>query len=85
MYDVEMMRMLTLIHAENAMIFEMIRCIAPIDIKKITFDAYEKEYENILKSLERYGTCSDCSYKNRLEKMMDIVRDKGDKNDSGKE
>ena len=79
MYDLEMIRMLALIHAENAMIFEMIRYIVPADIKKITFDAYEKEYEKILKSLEKYGSCSDCSYKLRLEKMIDIAKDMDDK------
>lgn len=59
MYDVEMMRMLTLIHAENRYIFEMLRTglFPKEEREKITFDAYEKEYERITKSLEKYSSC----------------------------
>lgn len=87
MYDVEMMQMLTLIHAENQYIFEILRTglVFEENREKVTFDAYDREFERIMKRLENYSACSNCSYKNRFEKMKDIVRDKGDKNDSGKE
>ena len=79
MYDVEMMYMLNLIHQENAMIFEMIRSMVSDDIRKITFENYDKEYERIMKSLEKYNACSDCSYKNRFEMMKDIVKEADNK------
>ena len=87
MYDIEMMQMLTLIHAENQYIFEVIRAglLSKEGREALTFDAYDKEFERIMKRLEKYSPCPDCSYKNRFEKMKNIVRDKGDKNDSRKE
>lgn len=87
MYDVEMMQMLTLIHAENQYIFEILRTglVYEENREKITFDAYDREFERIMKSIDKYSVCSDCSYKNRFEKMKNIVTDKGDKNDDGKE
>ena len=87
MYDVEMMQMLTLIHAENQYIFEVLRCglLSKEEKEKVTFDAYDREFERIMKRLEKYSPCHDCSYKNRFEKMKDSVRDNGEKNDSGKE
>ena len=51
MYDVEMMQMLNLIHAENQYIFEILRA----------------------------GLLSNCSYKNRFEKMKDIIKEKDEK------
>ena len=73
MYDVEMMQMLNLIYVENQYIFEILRAgLLSNDAKDaITFDDYDKEYKRIIKSLERYSYCSDCSYKNRFEKMKD--------------
>ena len=47
----------------------------------ITFDDYDKEYKRIIKSLERYSYCSDCSYKNRFEKMKDIIKEKDEKSE----
>lgn len=79
MYDVEMMQMLNLIHHENAIIFEMIRSITSDDVKKITFETYDKEYERIIKSLDRYSYCSDCSYKNRFEKVKAVIKEMDDK------
>ena len=78
MYDVEMMQMLNLIHAENQYIFEILRAsLLTKDIKDdVTFDDYNREYKRIIKSLERYSYCSDCSYKNRFEKMKDIIKEK---------
>ena len=78
MYDVEMMQMLNLIHAENQYIFEILRAgLLSNDAKDaITFNDYDKEYKRIIKSLERYSYCSDCSYKNRFEKMKDIIKEK---------
>lgn len=78
MYDVEMMQMLNLIHAENQYMFEILRaCLLSNDVKDaVTFDDYNKEYKRIIKSLERYSYCSDCSYKNRFEKMKDIIKEK---------
>ena len=78
MYDVEMMRMLCLIHAENQFIFEIVRSglLSKEGREKVTFDAYEKEYDRIMNGLEKYSPCLDCSYKNRFEKMKDIVKDK---------
>ena len=81
MYDVEMIQMLNLIHAENQYIFEILRAgLLSNDVKDtITFDDYDKEYKRIIKSLERYSYCSDCSYKNRFEKMKDIIKEKDEK------
>ena len=78
MYDVEMMQMLNLIHAENQYMFEILRAsLLSNDVKDaITFDDCDKEYKQIIKSLERYSYCSDCSYKNRFEKMKDIIKEK---------
>ena len=83
MYDVEMMQMLNLIHAENQYIFEILRAsLLTKDIKDdVTFDDYDKKYKRIIKSLERYSYCSDsycsdCSYKNRFEKMKEIIKEK---------
>ena len=77
MYDVEMMQMLNLIHAENQYIFEILRAsLLAKDMKDdVTFDDYDKEYKRIIKSLERYSYCSDCSYKNRFEKMRNIIKE----------
>ena len=70
--------MLNLIHAENQCIFEILRGgLLSNDMKDaITFNDYDKEYKRIMKSLERYSYCSDCSYKNRFEKMKDIIKEK---------
>ena len=78
MYDVEMMQMLNLIHAENQYMFEILRgSLLSNDVKDaISFDDYDKEYKRIIKSLERYSYCSDCSYKNRFEKMKEIIKEK---------
>lgn len=78
MYDVEMMRMLNLIHMENRYIFELIKtALLSEDVQKaITFDAYEKEYRRIMKDVEKYSPCLDCSYKNRYEKFKDIIKEK---------
>ena len=53
MYDVEMMQMLNLIHAENQYMFEILRAnLLSNDVKDaITFDDYDKEYKRIIKSL----------------------------------
>lgn len=78
MYDVEMMEMLNLIHAENRMIFELVKANMVINEegrKEITFDACEKEYKRIMKNLEKYSLCVDCSYKNRFEKMKELTKD----------
>ena len=47
MYDVEMMQMLNLIHAENQYIFEILRAsLLTKDIKDdVTFDDYDKKYK----------------------------------------
>lgn len=81
MYDVEMMEMLTLIHCENKYIFELLKqSLLSKDVRElITFDSYEKEFERIMKSTEKYSPCLDCSYKNRFERMKDIVRENKDK------
>ena len=65
MYDEEMMQMLTIIHAENQYMFEILRAnLLSNDVKDaITFDDYDIEYKRIIKSLKRYSYCSDCSYK----------------------
>ena len=78
MYDVEMMRMLNLIHVENQYIFELIRVglFLKEDREAITFDAYEKEYKRIMKDVEKYSPCLDCSYKNRYERFKDIIKEK---------
>ena len=80
MYDVEMMQMLTLIHAENQYIFETIRAglLSKEGREVLTFDAYDKEFERIMKSAEKYSPCLDCCYKNRFEKMKEIVRESKD-------
>ena len=77
MYDVEMMQMLNLIHAENQYIFEILRAsLLAKDMKDdVIFDDYDKEYKRIIKNLERYSYCSDCSYKNRFEKMRNIIKE----------
>ena len=56
MYDVKMMQMLNLIHAENQYMFKILRAsLLSNDVKDtITFDDYDKEYKRIIKSLERY-------------------------------
>ena len=74
MYDVEMMQMLNLIHAENQYIYELTRAsLLAKDMKdNVTFDDYDKEYKRIIKSLERHSYC----YKNRFEKMKDIIKEK---------
>ena len=88
MYDVEMMQMLNLIHAENQYIFEILRAsLLTKDIKDdVTVDDYDKKYKRIIKSLERYSYCSDsycsdCSYKNRFEKMKDIIKEKDERSE----
>ena len=49
MYDVEMMQMLNLIHAENQYIFEILRAgLLSNDVKDaITFDDYDKELKEL--------------------------------------
>lgn len=76
MYDVEMMRMLNLIHAENQYIFELVRAglFLKEDRETITFDAYEKEYKRIMKDVEKYSPCLDCSYKNRFERLETLQK-----------
>ena len=78
MYDVEMMRMLNLIHAENQYIFKLVRAglFLKEDREAITFDAYEKEYKRIMKDVEKYSPCLACSYKNRYERFKDIIKEK---------
>lgn len=79
MYDAEMMQMLNLIHAENRMIFELVKANMVINEegrKKITFDTYEEEYKRIMKNLEKYSPCVDCSYKNRFEKMKELTKER---------
>lgn len=80
MYDIEMMQMLNLVHMENRYIFELIKtALLSREIQEVvTFDDYDKEYKRIIKSLERYSYCSDCSYKNRFEKMKDIIKEKSE-------
>lgn len=77
MYDVEMMQMLTLIHAENQYIFEIIRAglLSKEGREALTFDTYDKEFDKIMKRLEKYSPCLDCSYKSRFEKMKNIVKE----------
>lgn len=78
MYDVEMMRMLNLIHMENKYIFELIKtALLSRDIQEmITFDDYDKEYKRIMKDTEKHSPCLDCSYKNRYERFKDIIKEK---------
>ena len=78
MYDVEMMRMLNLIHMENKYIFELIKtALLSRDIQEvITFDDYDKEYKRIMKDAEKYSPCLDCSYKNRYERFKYIKKEK---------
>ena len=42
----------------------------------ITFDDYDKEYKRIIKSLEKYSSCLDCNYKNRVEKIKNIKKER---------
>ena len=83
MYDIEMMQMLNLVHMENRYIFELIKtALLSREIQEVvTFDDYDKEYKRIIKSLERYSYCSDCSYKNRFEKMKNIIKEKDEKSE----
>lgn len=74
MFDTEIIEMLALIHAENAMIFEMVRSTVPTDAKKITFDAYQEAYEEIIGKAQKYSACSTCGYKNREEKIKEILK-----------
>ena len=78
MYDVEMMQMLNLIHAENQYMFEILRaCLLSNDVKDaVTFDDYDKEYKRIMKDTEKHSPCLDCSYKNRYERFKDIIKEK---------
>lgn len=71
MYDVEMMEMLNLIHLENQQIFELVKSntlLSEEGRKKVSFDAYEEEYKRIMKNLEKHSLCTDCAYKNLLER-----------------
>ena len=81
MYDIEMMQMLRLIHLENQYIFEILKLglLREEERKGLSFDGYDEEYNRIIKSLERYSYCSDCNYKNRFEKMKDIIKEKDEK------
>ena len=78
MYDVEMMQMLNLIHAENQYIFEILKSsLLSKEVRDdITFDDYDKEYKRIIKSLEKYSSCLDCNYKNRFEKIKNIKKER---------
>lgn len=76
MYDAEMMQMLNLIHMENQYIFEIVRAGLFLEKESIAFDAYQKEYERIMKSVEKYSPCLDCSYKNRFEKIRNIAKER---------
>lgn len=78
MYDVEMMRMLNLIHAENQYIFEILKTglLSKEAQEKITFNAYEKEYKRIMKSIEKNSPCINCGYKSRFEKITNIAKEK---------
>ena len=77
MYDVEIMNMLCLIHAENHIIFELQRSnLSKEEYEKITFKSYQDAYDDIMKRIEKRSPCLDCSYKNRLERMKDILKDK---------
>ena len=78
MYDVEMMQMLNLIHMENRYIFKLIKtALLSREIQEVaTFDNYDEEYKRIINNLDRYSYCSDCNYKNRFEKMKDIIKEK---------
>ena len=76
MYDVEIMNMLSLIHAENQIIFELQRSnLSEEAYEKITFKPYQDAYDDIVKRVD-FG----CSYKNRFEKMKDILKDKENTN-----
>lgn len=78
MYDVEMMQMLNLIHAENQYIFEILKTglFSKEAQEKITFNAYEKEYKRIMKSIEKNSPCINCGYKSRFEKINNIAKEK---------
>ena len=75
MYDAEMMQMLNLIHMENQYIFEIVRAGLFLEKESITFDPYQKEYERIMKSVEKCSPCLDCSYKSQLDKIKSITRE----------
>ena len=85
MYDVEMMRMLNLIHMENRYIFELIKTASlSKDVQEvITFDDYDKEYKRIMKDTEKYSPCLDCSYKNRFEKIKNIAKERSEEGELG--
>ena len=79
MYDAEIMGMLSLIHSENQIIFELQRNnLSKEAYEKITFKPYQDAYDDIMKRIEKQSPCSNCSYKNRFEKMEDILKDKGE-------
>ena len=80
MYDVEIMSMLCLIHAENQIIFELQRSnLSKEEYEKINFKPYQDTYDDIMKRIERQSPCLH-SYKNRLERMKDILKDKENTN-----
>ena len=81
MYDIEMMQMLRLIHLENQYIFEILRLglLCKEDRKRLSFDVYDEEYKRIVNSIDKYSTCNECNYKNRFEKMKDIIKEKDKK------
>lgn len=67
MYDVEIVEMLNLIHNENKLLFEMAKSMYEKDIAdKINFKQYDNEYNRIINSLEKYGSCNECKYKINL-------------------
>ena len=78
MYDEEIIHMLNINQAENQYIFEIVRAglLLKEERETITFDAYQKEYERIMKSVEKYSPCLDCSYKNRFEKIRNITKER---------
>ena len=77
MYDVEIMNMLRLIHAENQIIFELQRSnLSKEEYEKITFKPYQDAYDDIIKRIEKQFPCLECSYKNRFERMKDVLKDK---------
>ena len=77
MYDAEIMSMLCLIHAENQIIFELQRSnLSKEEYEKISFKPYQDNYDEIMKRIEKQSSCFDCSYKNRVERMKDILTDK---------
>lgn len=77
MYDAEIMGMLCLIHSENQIIFELQRTnLTKEEREQITFEPYQKFYDEIMKRVEKQSPCLECSYKNRFERMKDILKDK---------